>query len=194
MTFSAGPLRVAGGLSPEGGKRNLHMLTRRMTEWTEIYSSLLGQKVAGIVWMPITSDTPQLAAELQMAAFSFSGAAHVRFDSQAAVRLSWQQKGDRFVLATGDAAAWVPHALDRLQAQGDLWFHLIGSTLISAELFTTPDDKDQQVVGVKHGTTSGWFWIGVGSADFIGDCDDLWVGVDCDPPNRTDLISLGVVS
>lgn len=87
------------------------MLTRRMTDWTEIYRSLLGQKVAGIVWMPITSDTPQLAAELQLAAFSFSGAAHLRFEGKASVRLSWQQNGDRFILATGDAAAWVPQVL-----------------------------------------------------------------------------------
>ena len=164
-----------------------------MTDWTGLYRSLVGQTVAGVVWMPITSDTQQLAAEIQTAAFSFSGAVHVRFESDAFVRLSWQQSGDRFILATGNAAAWVPHALDRLQLQGDRWLPLIGSTLIAAEFFTLPDDPDRQVVAVKHQTSGGSFWIGVGGVDFIGDHDDLWVGVDCDPPNRPDLIRLGVV-
>lgn len=165
-----------------------------MTDWTELYRPLVGQTVGGIVWMPISSDTPQLAAELHTAAFSFSGAAHVRFEGEAFVRLSWQQKGDRFVLATGSEAAWVPHALDRLQVQGDRWLQLLGSTLKAAELFTLSNDPDRQPVAVKHDTSGGLFWIGVGGVDFIGDHDDLWVGVDCDPPNRTDLISLGIVS
>jgi len=170
------------------------MLCKVMADWTALYRSLMGQTIAGIVWMPITSDTPQLAADLQSAAFSFSGAVHVRFESQAFVRLSWQQRGDRFVLATEDAARWVPHALDRLQAQGDLWFALIGSVLTAVELFTLPDDPHRQVVAAKHTTSTGSFWIGVGGADFVGDHNDLWVGVDCDPPNRADLVSLGVVS
>jgi hypothetical protein len=165
-----------------------------MTDWTERYRLLLGQTVAGIVWMPITADTPQLAAELQSAAFSFSGAAYIRFESEAFVQLSWQQKGDRCVLASGNAAAWMPHALDRLQLQGDCWFPLVGSTLTAAELFTLSDDPDQQVVAVKHHTSGGSFWIGVGGVDFIGDHDDLWVGVNCDPPNRADLIRVSVVS
>lgn len=165
-----------------------------MTDWTELYQRLLGKTVGGIVWMPITADTPQLASEYQGAAFSFSGAAHVRFESEAFVRLSWQQKGDRFILATGSEAAWVPHALDRLQVQGDRWFQLIGSTLNAVELFTLPDDPDRHAVAAKHMTSAGSFWIGVGGADFVGDHDDLWVGVDFDPPNRTELVSLGVIA
>lgn len=170
------------------------MLVGGMTDWTEIYQPLLGQKIASIVWMPITSDTPQLAAELQSTAFSFSGAAYVRFESQASVTLSWQDRGDRVVLATKEAARWAPHSLDRLQAQGDVWFHLIGSALTVAELFTLRDDPDRQVVAVKHETSKGLFWIGVGGADFVGDQDDLCVGVDCDPPNRAELVSVGLLS
>ncbi|WOB78349.1 hypothetical protein [Brevundimonas nasdae] len=165
-----------------------------MTDWPELYRVLVGQTLGGIVWMPISSDTPQLAAEMQMSAFSFSGAAHVRFANNAFVQLSWQQKGDRFVLATGSEAVWVSHALDRLQAQGDRWLQLIGSTLDSVELFTLPDDHDRHTVAAKHNTSAGSFWIGVGGADFVGDHDDLWVGVDCDPPNRAGVVSLGIVS
>lgn len=164
-----------------------------MTDWAELYLPLVGRTVGGIVWMPMSSDTPQVAAELHSPAFSFSGAVHIRFEGEAFVRLSWQQKSDRFILATGSQAAWVPHALDRLQVQGDRWFHLIGSTLKAAELFTLSDDPELLVVAVRHETSGGSFWIGVGGADFVGNHDDLWVGVDCDPPNRADLISLGVV-
>jgi hypothetical protein len=170
------------------------MVASGMADWTKLYRALLGQTVGGIVWMPISSDTPQLAAELHAPAFSFSGAAHVHFGGEAFVRLSWQQKGDRFILATGSEAAWVPHALDRLQAQGDRWLQLIGSTLNSVELFTLPEDRDRHAVAAKHNTSAGSFWIGVGGADFVGDHDDLWVGVDCDPPNRAGLVSLGIVS
>ena len=169
------------------------MLSDGMTDWTEIYRPVLGKEIVGLVWMPITADTPQLASELQMASYSFSGAAFVRFASQDAINLSWQQVEDRFVLATAQDAAWVAHSLDRIQAAGDLWIGLIGSTLTSVELFTLPDDEHRRVVGVKHRTTNGCFWVGTGGKDFVGDQDDLWVGVDCDPPNYSDLVSLGVV-
>jgi subtilisin family serine protease len=69
--------------------------------------------------MPITADTPKLASELQMASYSFSGAAFVRFTNQDAINLSWRQIEDRFVLATAQDAAWRAHSLDRIQAAGD---------------------------------------------------------------------------
>ncbi|MGX1744967.1 MULTISPECIES: hypothetical protein [unclassified Brevundimonas] len=169
------------------------MLSDGMTAWIEVYRPVLGEEIAGLVWMPITADTAQLASELQMASYSFSGAAFIRFTNQDAINLSWQQVEDRFVLATAKDAAWGAHSLDRVQAAGDCWIGLIGSTLTSVEFFTLPDDEHQRVVGVKHGTTNGSFWVGTGDKDFVGDQDDLWVGVDCDPPNYSDLVSLGVV-
>jgi hypothetical protein len=69
----------------------------------------------------------------------------------------------------------------------------IGSSLTSVELFTLPDDEHRRVVGVKHRTTNGCFWVGTGGKDFVGDQDDLWVGVDREPSNYSELVSLGVV-
>ncbi|MCZ4108855.1 hypothetical protein O3U67_12245 [Brevundimonas diminuta] len=169
------------------------MLSNGMTDWIEVYRPVLGEEIAGLVWMPITADTPKLASELQMASYSFSGAAFVRFTNQDAINLSWRQVEDRFVLATAQDAAWGAHSLDRIQAAGDLWIGLIGSSLTSVELFTLPDDEHRRVVGVKHRTTNGSFWVGTGGKDFIGDQDDLWVGVDREPSNYSELVSLGVV-
>ena len=133
------------------------MLSGGMTDWPEVYRPVLGNKIAGLVWMPITGDTHQLASELQMASYSFSGAAFVRFANKHAINLSWRQVEGRSILATAKDAAWVPHSLDSIQAAGDLWVGLIGSALTSVELFTLPDDELLQVVGVKHETTNGSF-------------------------------------
>lgn len=165
-----------------------------MTDWNKLYRERIGGRIAGLVWMPITCDTPQLVSEMQAPHFSFSGAVYVRFEERDGVCLSWQQHADRFALATGGAAVWRPHSLDRVQASGQApWGDLLGATLERAELFASSDDPQQRVVGVKHTTTRGTFWIGSGGIDFIGDGDDLWVGVDCDPPNCGDLVSLGIV-
>lgn len=165
-----------------------------MADWSDIYRSLLHRRIDGVVWMPITADTPQLAAELAAPSFSFSGAAFLRFEG-AAVQLSWRQSGDRYVLVAGEEALWLPHVLDRVQASAETpWGDLIGSTLVTAEMFSAAEDPSQQVVGVRHHTTGGSFWIATGGPEFVGDGDDLWVGAECEPPNRNGLISVGAVS
>lgn len=81
------------------------MLSGGMTDWLEVYRPVLGNEIAGLVWMPITGDTPQLASELQMASYSFSGAAFVRFANQHAINLSWRQVEGLSILAAAKDAA-----------------------------------------------------------------------------------------
>lgn len=165
-----------------------------MTDWSELYRPQLGQTLVGIVWMPIAADTPQLVSELGAPSFSFSGGVHLRFEGAPAINLTWTWKGDRYFLAIQQTASWALHSLDRFRASGDQpWSGLDRAIVQSVEFFTLPDDPERRVVGIRHQTTGGYFWIGTGGRDFIGDCDDLWVGVDCDPPNRTDLIRIGAV-
>ena len=165
-----------------------------IAEWAEIYRPVLGREVVGLVWMPITADTPQLASELHKASYSFSGAAFIRFANAEAINLTWTQVEDRIVLATARDAQWIAHSLDRIQATSGPWGGLIGSRFTAVEFFTLFDDVSRGIVGAKHTTTRGFFWIGTGGSDFVGDQDDLWVGVDCDPPNYSELVSLGVVA
>lgn len=165
-----------------------------MTNWAELYRPRLGKTLVSLVWMPITADTSHLVSELATPSFSFSGAVHLRFEGAAAIDLTWNWKGDRYTLATIEQRAWQPHALDRIQMSlQPPWSDLHRAVLTAAECFALSDDPERNVVGVRHETSGGQFWIGTGGSDFIGDFDDLWVGVDCDPPNLAELVSVGRV-
>jgi len=169
-----------------------------MTDWIETYTPLIGRKLEALIWMPMTSDTPQLASEYKSAAFSFTGATFLAFEDRD-LFLTWRQVGRNVVLGAGRDLAWMKYALDRVRCDAnEPWAAVEQSTLQSVDLFTAPFVDDERVVGIRHAVISdratSHFWIGSGGPDFIGDGDDLWVGVGLEPPNFVDLIPVGTVA
>ena len=169
-----------------------------MTDWMQIYGPLIGRKLETVIWMPMTSDTPQLVADCKGAAFSFTGAVVLAVDDASELFLTWTQVGENMVLAGGCEHDWLNHALDRVRvAPNEPWAGIESLTLKSVELFSARFIDGERVVGIRHRVHANGldrhFWIGTGGPDFIGDMDDLWVGVDLDPPNFADLIPVGVV-
>ncbi|QUD88111.1 hypothetical protein [Phenylobacterium montanum] len=169
-----------------------------MASWSDKYAYLIGRRIEAVIWMPMTSDTPQLVTEFKLASFSFTGAAFVAFAEDHKLFLTWRQSGQNMVLSEGLDQVWVEYSLDRVRADtGELWGGLEDGTLKSAEFFTAPSIESGEVVGIRHVVESGGhplhFWIGTGGSDFIGDMDDLWVGVGIEPPNFTELTSVGRV-
>ncbi len=167
-----------------------------MTDWKQVYAPLIGRKLEAVIWMPMTSDTPQLVAEFKSPAFSFTGAVFLAFDDGKELFITWTQSGQNMVLASG--REWRKYELDHVRLDGgETWAGIESSRLKSVDLFSAPFIDDERVVGVRHVVDSSGldrhFWIGTGGPDFIGDMDDLWVGVDIDPPNFAELIPVGAI-
>ncbi len=178
-----------------------------MDEWIAKYTPLIGRQIKALIWMPMTSDTPDLIAAYKSPSFSFTGAVFIAFEPQGELFLTWRQKGGDTFLGAGPEFAWTDFALDRVRCDpNESWGGVEGGTLVSAELFSAPSlfdelsntQMEERIVGVRHeiDTSNGriQFWIGTGGEDFIGDNDDLWVGVSRDPPNMADLIKLTLVA
>jgi hypothetical protein len=169
-----------------------------VTDWMQIYTPLIGCKLEAVIWMPMTSDTPQLLTEFKSAAFSFTGAVFLAFDDSKDLFLTWTQVGQNMVLAGGREYVWANYALDRVRVDpNEPWAGIESSTLKSVDLFSAAFIDGERVVGVRHVVHSNGLdrhlWIGTGGPNFIGDMDDLWVGVDIDPPNFADLIPAGAI-
>lgn len=163
-----------------------------------VYRPLIGKRLEALIWMPLACDTPGVADDLGLPAFSFTGGAFLAFEGEG-LFLSWAQIGQNMVLALGQDARWGRHTLDRVRASRmPPWIDLEDTTLRRVELFSTSFIDDRKVVGARHvmsrDGTDFHFWIGTGGADFIGDHDDLWVGAGVEPPNLAALIPVGVVA
>ena len=172
-----------------------------MTNWTEIYQPLVGRTLDALIWMPMTSDTPDLVRDFELSAFSFTGGVFLAFDGKP-LFLTWTQIGMSMVLGAGPDVAWSRYALNRVRVSPEEpWGDLEGAVLQRVELFTAPlineSIADKLVVGVRHQMrrdgVDHHFWIGTGGADFLGDQDDLWVGVGVEPSNIADLIRVGAI-
>jgi hypothetical protein len=169
-----------------------------VTDWAEVYQPLIGAKLEALIWMPMTSDTPDVVRDLRSPSFSFTGGVFMAFEGKQ-LFLSWTQVGLNMVLGAGPEVAWRPYALDRVRAspEGD-WAELEGAVLEKVELFSAPGPEGDGMVGVRHRVSregiDHHFWVGTGGADFVGDNDDLWVGVGVELPNIADLTLVGVVA
>lgn len=171
-----------------------------MADWGDRYASLLGRRLQALIWMPITGDTPQLVAEFKSSSFSYSGAAFLAFESAEPLILTWSQAGENVVLGDAKADAWARYSLDRIHAdRNEIWGAIEGGVLQSVDLYTTPYVEQGRVLAVRHRLTgasdvASRFWIGTGGPEGVEDRDDLWVGVDVDPPNFSELVLVGSVS
>ncbi|KRA61742.1 hypothetical protein ASD79_06430 [Caulobacter sp. Root655] len=169
-----------------------------MTNWIEVYRPLIGAKLEALIWMPMTSDTPGLVRDLRSPAFSFTGGVFLAFGDKP-LFLTWTQVGLNMVLGAGPDVAWAPYALDRVRASPEEhWGSLEGAVLKRVEIFAAPCIEGDGIVGARHLMSREGvdlhFWIGTGGADFIGDNDDLWVGVGVEPSNFADLTLADVVA
>ncbi|MGH1558126.1 hypothetical protein ACRAWD_10645 [Caulobacter segnis] len=182
----------------------LLLLGRR--DWTNgfsRYAPLIGRRIKALIWMPMTSDTPALVSAYKSSSFSFTGAVFIAFEPKDQLFLTWRQKGGDTFLGAGTDFAWNDFALDRVRCDpNETWGAIEGGTLASAELFSAPSLIEEALDhtngradrGVRHeiDTSDGriQFWIGTGGEDFVGDNDDMWVGVGLDPPNVAELTKL----
>ena len=147
----------------------------------------------------MTSDTPSLLTDFKRSAFSYTGAVFMGFEADAKVFLTWLQRDRDMGLDISATLGWARWSLDRVRVDpSEPWWGLEGSTLTGVELYTGPCIEADRVLAVRHllQTDEGprTFWVGVGGADFVGDHDDLWVGVDVDPANISDLRKVGMIS
>lgn len=178
-----------------------------MDDWIARYTPLIGRQIKALIWMPMTSDTPDLISAYRSSSFSFTGAVFIAFEPEGQLFLTWRQKSGDTFLGSGPDFAWTDFALNRVRCDPNgAWGAIEGGTLASAELFSAPSLLDElsttpleeRIVGVRHeiDTSDGriQLWIGTGGEDFVGDNDDLWVGVGLDPPNVSDLIKLTCVA
>jgi len=168
-------------------------------DWISALSPLIGRRLDALIWMPMISDTPQLVAEFEGPAFSFTGSVFLSFEG-ASLILSWRQVGYEMVLDHGPRASWGAHTLDRVRiAMNGAWTQVEGSVLKQLELFTGPTmvDPEGEVMALRlaleNQTRRSHVWIGVGGPAGVFSMDDLWVAVDMDPPNRVDLSLLATV-
>lgn len=165
-----------------------------MTDWAVIYEPLIGRKIEVLRWRPMTSDTPDLVRDFEKPSFSFTGAVQIFLDEAHELFLTWRQAGRNMILSDQDD--WLNDPLDRVRSNAnEPWGSIEGAVLRQVTLFTAPEIEDQNVVGLRHTLEieTGFisFWIGTGGTDFIGDNDDLWVGVRVEPPNFDQLIEVG---
>lgn len=171
-----------------------------MDDWSDRYAFLLGRRLQALIWMPIAGDTPKLVAEFKSPSFSYSGAAFLAFENAEPLILTWSQAGENVVLGDAKADAWTRYSLDRIHAdRNDVWAVIEGGVLQSAELYTAPYVDQGRVLAVRHRLTgpsgvASQFWIGTGGPEGVEDRDDLWVGVDVDPPNFSELMLVSAVS
>jgi hypothetical protein len=176
-----------------------------VTNWVEVYRPLIGAKLEALIWMPMTSDTPDLVRDRRSPAFTFSGGVFLEF-AERKLFLSWRQVGLDHLLGEGPEVAWLPHALDRVRVLSDgPWAGIEGATLVGVEFFIGQAIDDDapvptgQVMGIRHTMrrddgTDTHFWIGTGGMDYVGSSDDLWVGVGIDPTNRAELALVGNIA
>lgn len=166
----------------------------RVYGWEDAYRPLIGHPVRALAWLPITCDTPGVVGDLDLPHFSFSGAVHMVSENGSAVFLTWTQVGDQFVLAASDEQSWIEHTLDRIHCSTEMWNPIRGAVLVEVELYAASFDDNPGVFGARHRFSSadgeGFFWIGTGGRDFVGDGDDLWVGIDVEPANISDLVKI----
>lgn len=110
----------------------------------------MGAKLEALIWMPMTSDTPDVVRSLASPAFSFTGGVFLAFEGRS-LFLTWAQVGMNMVLGAGPDVAWGRYALDRVRIspEGD-WGELEGAVLRGVELFTASSVDGGQIVGVRR--------------------------------------------
>ena len=168
----------------------------QMNGWVESYRAVIGSKISALIWMPMASDTPDLVSAYKSPSFSFTGGVFLGFSTAQKVFLTWRQEGYDTFLGEGLEFAWGAYALDRVRCdQFGTWGVIEQSTLRSVELFSAPSIQQERIVGIRHSVVFSegetHFWIGTGGAEFVGDSDDLWVGIGVEPPNLARLTSVG---
>ena len=142
----------------------------------------------------MTSDTPDLVRDFERPSFSFTGAVQIHFEEGRELFLTWEQAGHNMILSDQDD--WLNDPLDRVRRNAnEPWGPIEGAVLRKVTMFTAPEIEGQNVVGLRHSveieTGPTPFWVGTGGSNFIGDQDDLWVGVGVEPPNFNQLIEVG---
>lgn len=167
-----------------------------MTDWAATYEPLIGRKIEVLRWRPMTSDTPDLLRDFERPSFSFTGAVQMLLEQGHELFLTWKQVEGSYHTVLSDQDDWLDDPLDRVRVNANApWGFIEDSVLRRVTLFTTPDIESRNIVGLRHTfemeTGSIQFWVGTGGTDFIGDSDDLWVGVGVEPPNFDQLIEVG---
>lgn len=169
-----------------------------MTDWAATYAPLIGSTIEALKWRPLTCDTSLVVENYAAPSFWFTGAAQLFFSADRELFLTWNQVGTHMVLEATDESRWGQHVLDSVIAYFDEpWLSVRDSVLVGAHLFTFPDIEGGHIVAVRHDLRLNErdirLWIGVGWSNGINDTDDLWVGMDIDPPNVADLVEVGRV-
>lgn len=136
--------------------------------------------------------------------FSFAGEAILAFEGGAELYLTYGHVSaeglpyQHFVLTGGNESGFSRFGLDRVRTSPNgHWATIERSVLLAAEFFATPHIKADHVIGVRF-TVEGFgrqtrFWIALGTVDYVGDQDDLWVGAEVNPPNFDELIAVGSI-
>lgn len=176
----------------------------KVGEWVEKLTPFLGEKIDALAWAPINCDTPQLVAQMDETSFSFACEAILAFEGGDELYLTYgalqtEREGVRYtqyVLSGAKESSFSRFGLDRVRtSMRGHWAEIERRALFSAELYASPQIESDHVIGIRF-TVEGFgrqtrFWIALGTADHVGEQDDLWVGVEVNPPNFAELIEVG---
>lgn len=166
----------------------------------ERYRALIGRTLSDLAWLPLPSDTRDLVRQLDEGSFDFTGSVQLVFDDEVSLFATWRQYWAQCALEWSDQqSTWAPHSLDRVSASFEgAWGDIQLSRLERVDLFTAAHMEKELIVGVRHILSKEGhqrrFWIGSGGRDYVGEGDDLWVGVDCDPPNIRELVLIETIT
>lgn len=172
------------------------MCNRSRSNWDAVYAALVGECLESVVWLPIGADAPSVRDAIQRPSFSFSGGTSIRFALSKEIFLTWTQRFPH-TLQIGSERNCTAFSLDRIQASGENpWAAIYGARLEAVELLTI-DDVGEQVVAVCHllqgNQSTHSLWICTGGPNYVGEGDDLWIGLDCEPPNIAALRRVSLV-
>lgn len=178
-------------------------MTSASEQLSRAYRPLIGRRMIGFAWMPLSSDTPDLVRAFGAPRLSFTGGVQLRFEPNLELFLSWNPVSPMTLKASGEEERWGVGALDRIGPDmGSDWIDLKGATLVSVDFFTCPErwtdglvPLNKAPVGVRHRFEKNGaayiFWIGTAYGNNIREADDLWVGLNVDPDNMADLEPVG---
>ncbi|MEQ1619497.1 MAG: hypothetical protein ABL883_14275, partial [Terricaulis sp.] len=164
-----------------------------MTSLAERYRPFLGQRIARLVWRPITCDTPGTVSDLGKPTIEFSGAASLFFEESGEILLTWMSgAGGDCHLAGAELSAWHPFSLDLIHASPEEpWGHFMGARLRQVSLFRD-SLAPGEIVAIRHEFDSSPpgadLWLGVGRRQKMHEGDDLVICIG--PPVNVDELEL----
>ena len=174
-----------------------------LPDWDATYRPYLGKTLKDIAFWPMRgSDSPDLMANLDARVLEFSGVVQMVFETAGDLFLSWDQFGQEFGLAPGEAIETFDsgHGLDMIHSSGhDPWTseldepHLLSVQLYSSSAAGKVDmvTAVAQVFRTRTGNTTLWVTVAYGDDAYPG--DDLLVCLNVDPPASEPLVYLRTV-